>query len=347
MATEKTAVVLFNLGGPDSPEAVAPFLYNLFKDPAIIRLPGIVRIPLAKLISRRRAPIAQEIYKHIGGASPLLEQTQEQAQALEDELKNEGEFKVFTVMRYWHPMADDVAQQVKTYAPDRIVLLPLYPQFSTTTTQSSFRDWDRAAQKADLQVPTKRICCYPDHEKFISAYAKLIAPLHEEASKSGPVRILFSAHGLPEKISRDGDPYEAQVYAGAQAIIEQLGSEGETQIDHLVCFQSRVGPLKWIGPSTDEAIIQAGVDGVGVLIVPIAFVSEHSETLVELDIEYRDLAREHGIEAYMRVPTVGTEPDFIDCLQGLVMESLASENDVIRGALQGCNTTDHACPCNV
>lgn len=344
MTNRKTAVVLFNLGGPDSPDAVEPFLYNLFKDPAIIRLPGFIRYPLAKLISRKRAPLARQIYDMIGGSSPLLEQTKDQAKALQLSLQDNGSFQVFIVMRYWHPMADEVVQDVKDYDPDQIVLMPLYPQFSTTTTKSSFEDWDRAAISAGLNKTTKRCCCYADQDLFVSAYVNLIAPLYAQALKDGPTRILFSAHGLPEKISNDGDPYAAQVHDSVRAIIEQLGKDTDEKIDHLVCFQSRVGPLKWIGPSTDDAIAEAGQDGVGVLIVPIAFVSEHSETLVELDIEYKELALEKGVRSYIRVPTVGVEKDYIDCLHQLVLDSLNQGQDIHSASKRMCGLSDHGCP---
>ncbi|MEK9725618.1 MAG: ferrochelatase, partial [Rhodospirillaceae bacterium] len=171
----RVAVVLFNLGGPDSPGAVRPFLFNLFNDPAIIGLPGIARWPLAQLISRRRAPVAREIYAHLGGKSPLLELTEAQAAALKTALHGDDEVEVFVCMRYWHPMSDAAAAAVKAFDPDEIVLLPLYPQFSTTTSASSLKGWDRAARRAGLDAPTHRVCCYPDDAGWIAAQAALIA----------------------------------------------------------------------------------------------------------------------------------------------------------------------------
>jgi len=178
----------------------------------------------------------------------------------------------------------------------------------------------------------------------VSAFTKLIAPLYAKAVEEGPVRILFSAHGLPEKISEDGDPYAKQVRSSVKAIVEGLVKDTDNKIDHLVCFQSRVGPLKWIGPSTDDAIAQAGADGVSVLVVPIAFVSEHSETLVELDIEYKELALENGVSSYIRVPTVGIQKDYIDCLHDLVLDSLNHDDKTHCASKQMCGVSNYNCP---
>ena len=182
---KKTAVVLFNLGGPDSPEAVQPFLFNLFNDPAIIGLPNPFRRMLASFISRRRAPKAQAIYDEIGGKSPILENTEAQAQALEASLAGHGNVKVFIAMRYWHPFAAETAEQVKEFAPDHVILLPLYPHYSTTTTGSSFADWDRAAEAVGLRASTSKICCYPKHAEFVKAHAQLIQTYYQEASRFG------------------------------------------------------------------------------------------------------------------------------------------------------------------
>lgn len=307
---KKTAVILFNLGGPDSPEAVQPFLFNLFNDPAIIAVPNPMRYFLAKLISSRRAPKAQEIYQLIGGKSPILENTKAQAEALEAALGKE--YKTFICMRYWHPMSDEVAKQVKEYNPDEIILLPLYPQFSTTTTGSSVKDWRCAAKAVHLDKPTRTACCYPTQKDFIFAQAKLVRDAYEEALKLGTPRILFSAHGLPEKIITKGDPYQWQVEQTTLKVVEELDIHG---LDFVNCYQSRVGPLKWIGPSTEDEITRAKNDNVPIVLVPIAFVSEHSETLVELDIEYKHLAGDAG---YFRVPTVSLAPQFIESLKAIV-----------------------------
>jgi ferrochelatase len=309
----KRAVVLFNLGGPDRAEAVQPFLFNLFNDPAIIGLPQPLRFLVAKLISRRRAPTATAIYRQLGGGSPLLANTQAQAEALQRQLG--GDTRVFIAMRYWHPMARDAAEAIKAYGADEIILLPLYPQFSTTTTASSCVDWSRAAAAVGLNAPTKTVCCYPVTIGFVEATAALIRPLLEQAHKVGRPRILFSAHGLPKKVVRSGDPYQWQVERSSAAVVRALG---EADLDWVVCYQSRVGPLEWIGPYTDAEIERAGRDRVPVVLVPIAFVSEHSETLVELDIEYRHRADQHGVPLYLRVPTVSTRDSFIAGLAKIV-----------------------------
>jgi protoporphyrin/coproporphyrin ferrochelatase len=314
----KTAVVLFNLGGPDSLDAVKPFLRNLFSDPAIITLPAIFRLPLARFIASRRASKAKKIYAQIGGASPILGQTEMQAQALQEALTTDGnywdEWRCFVCMRYWHPMTEEVVQQVRAFAPERIVLLPLYPQFSTTTTGSSFAAWDEAV--ARLGVKTKRIKSYAAEPGFIAASVELLNQGLAEAGTQ-PVRVLFSAHGLPEKIIKAGDPYQGEVEQTAQSIMAEFDG-----VDWSVCYQSRVGPLKWIGPSTESEIARAAADKKAIVLYPLSFVSEHSETLVELDIDYKRLATEAGVPAYVRVPTVGTHPKFIEGLARLVRDAL-------------------------
>jgi ferrochelatase len=321
----KLAVVLFNLGGPDAPEAVEPFLRNLFSDPDIIALPAPLRLPLGRFIARRRAPVAQKIYGHIGGRSPIFEETRAQADALQEALSGDGmEAKAFVAMRYWHPFSDGAARAVKAFNPDKIVLLPLYPQFSTTTTASSLKAWARAAKTAGLDKPVSRVCCYPWEPGFIAAAAAKIREAMTGAPDNISYRLLLSAHGLPKRTVAKGDPYQWQVEQSADAIVKALAMpELEPPIsDYRVCYQSRVGPLEWIGPSTDAEIVRAGQGGKGVIVAPIAFVSEHSETLVELDIEYRRLAAEKGVPDYRRAATVGTHPDFIAGIAGLVRQAL-------------------------
>ncbi len=335
----KIAIVLFNLGGPDSPEAVQPFLRNLFSDPAILRLPSLLRGPLANFIASRRAPKARDIYAKIGGSSPILGQTEAQARALEEALGPGHEWRGYVCMRYWHPMTEAVVRSVKRFAPDRIVLLPLYPQFSTTTA-SSVKAWQEAATAAKLSVPTQTVCCYPDEDGFISASADLLKQGLAEAGDR-PTRVLFSAHGLPEKVIKAGDPYQSQVERTAKAIADRIGS-----LDWSVCYQSRVGPLKWIGPPTDDEIRRAGADGKAVVLYPLAFVSEHSETLVELDMDYRTLANESGVPAYVRVPTVGTHPAFISGLAARVHAILSEPQVAIcHGAkTMPCSSSHRGCP---
>ncbi|MGF1631904.1 MAG: ferrochelatase [Kiloniellaceae bacterium] len=319
----KTAVVLFNLGGPDRPEAVQPFLFNLFFDPAIIRLPLPLRWLLAKIISRRRAPVAQEIYREMGGGSPLLPNTKAQAGALTAALQERGfgDLRVFIAMRYWHPRAGETARQVAAYAPDQVILLPLYPQFSTTTTGSSLKEWQREAEAAGLKATTRAVCCYPEESGFVDSVVAGLREALRGVAGDKPPRVLFSAHGLPKKIVDQGDPYQWQVEQSVAAVLRRLG---EVNLDWKICYQSRVGPLEWIGPATDSEIEHAGREGRPVVVVPIAFVSEHSETLVELDIEYRHLAEKAGVPAYLRVPTVGIEAPFIAGLAGLVAGAIAA-----------------------
>ena len=314
----RIAIVLFNLGGPDSLDAVQPFLRNLFSDPAIIRLPGFLRLPLARFISSRRASKAKEIYRQIGGSSPILGQTEAQARALEAALGHDEEWRAFVCMRYWHPMTEKVVQRVRKFGPDWIVLLPLYPQYSTTTTGSSFKAW--RATVARLNTPTHSVRSYQTDEGFISASVELVKQ-GLAAAGDKPVRLLFSAHGLPERIIKAGDPYQSQVEETARAIASRLGN-----VDWVVCYQSRVGPLKWIGPSTESEIRRAAADKVGIVLYPLSFVSEHSETLVELDIEYRHLAEKAGVTTYVRVPAVGTHPLFINGLAKLVRSAMWPTN---------------------
>lgn len=343
---QKTAVILFNLGGPDSQQAVQPFLFNLFNDPAIIRLPNPFRWLLAKLISSRRAPKAAEIYAQMGGRSPILPQTEAQAEALKVALGGD-EYAVFIAMRYWRPFAIDAAKAAKAWGADCIVLLPLYPQFSTTTTGSSLQDWQRAAAKAGLDAPTAAIGCYADEPGFVAGQVALLRDALTRAETEGPaeapLRILFSAHGLPKKVVTDGDPYQMQVEKSVAAMLRQLN---RPELESVICYQSRVGPLEWIGPSTDAEIERAAKDGCRIVVVPVAFVSEHSETLVELDIEYAELAQHHGAAAYLRVPTVGTQPEFISGLARMVKRADAFDSGPrCGGGARPCGNAWRRCVC--
>jgi ferrochelatase len=314
----KLAVVLFNLGGPDNLRAVKPFLFNLFRDPAIITLPAVARLPLAALISTTREKTAQANYALMGGASPLLAETGGQARALEAALKvkdPEVEARCFIAMRYWKPFAKETAAQVAAFAPDEIVLLPLYPQYSTTTTGSSLKDW-LGVYKGPGR--TRTVCCYPNANGLVAAHAQAIRQVWEDAGKPQGLRLLFSAHGLPRQIVDGGDPYRAQIEATAAAIAALLPEF----TDWRVCFQSRVGRLEWLQPSTDDEVRRAGAEGRGVVVAPIAFVSEHVETLVELDREYAELARHLGCAPYLRAPTPGIQPLFIDELARTVLEAV-------------------------
>jgi protoporphyrin/coproporphyrin ferrochelatase len=322
----KIAVVLFNLGGPDSLDAVEPFLRNLFGDPAIISLPGLVRYPLAWLIARRRAPIARDIYAHMGGRSPILQETEEQARALEAVLMRNGhDARCVIAMRYWHPLTAEAVAAVKAFSPDRIVLLPLYPQYSTTTTGSSLAEWRKLATRGRLTAPHHEVCCYSFEDGFVSAVCDLLGTALKNAKPDLSYRVLFSAHGLPKRVIERGDPYQWQVERTVQAVLERWRGP---PLEHTICYQSRVGPLEWIGPSTDNEIRRAGAERKALIVVPVAFVSEHSETLVELDIEYGKLAREAGVPDYVRVPAVRSHPLFIEGLARLVAAALNAPRPV-------------------
>jgi ferrochelatase len=323
----RLAVVLFNLGGPDGPKAVRPFLFNLFKDPAIITLPAAARLPLAAFIAATRAKTAKANYARMGGSSPLLPETMAQAGALEAALEDacpDFEARAFIAMRYWTPTTEEAAAQVKAFAPDEVVLLPLYPQYSTTTTESSLAAWRKAYDGPGL---VRAVCCYPLDEGLIDAHAQRIQAAWDaagapEEGRSG-VRLLFSAHGLPEKIVKAGDPYQAQVEATAKAVAERLvGAHGWAGLDWTVCYQSRVGRLKWIGPSTTEAIAEAAAEGKGVVVCPISFVSEHIETLVELDHDYAAFAADQNATPYIRVPALGVHARFVEGLAQAVKSAL-------------------------
>lgn len=343
MPKPRVAVVLFNLGGPDKPEAVKPFLFNLFNDPAIISVPNPMRYFLAKLISSRRAPVAQEIYEHLGGGSPLVPLSEEQAAGVKTALADDWEVETFLCMRYWHPMSDETAKAVQAYAPDHIIALPLYPQFSSTTSGSSFKDWKQAVKKIGMDVPTSYVCCYPTDSHFIRAHAELIRPVYEAAKAHGNPRILFSAHGLPEKNIAAGDPYQWQVEQTTAKVVEALNIDG---LDYVNCYQSRVGPLQWIKPSTEDEIARGGADNVPLVVVPIAFVSEHSETLVELDIEYGELAHEKGVSHYARVPALGTAKDYITSLAEICKTAYKHEGTKPAEAdKRYCREDWKQCPC--
>ena len=318
----KKAVILFNLGGPDNLEAVEPFLFNLFNDPAIISLPSIFRYPLAKLISKRRAPIAKAIYSEMGGKSPILEETQAQARAIEKKLEDEeDDYKCFIVMRCWNPRASETVEKVKKYNPSQIILLPLYPQYSNATSGSSIKDWLDVCKKESLTAETKIVCCYPTEKNFILSYANLIKS-KIDLNKLNETTLIFSAHGLPENKIRGGDPYQWQVEQSVKELTKKLAIEN---LNYILSYQSRVGPLKWIGPSTENVIKEEAKKNKIIVVVPVAFVSEHSETLVELDIEYRKLAEQNGSKEYIRVPAVTVNQDFISSLKSSILRASTGE----------------------
>ncbi len=322
MTSRRVAIILFNLGGPDKQEAVKPFLFNLFNDKAIIGLPQPFRFLLAKLISSSREKLAKANYALMGGGSPILPETMRQAEALEAAIAarvSNVTFKCFPAMRYWRPFTEDAASAAEAWGATDAILLPLYPQFSTTTTASSLKAWREAST-----LPASTICCYPAGPQFAQAHADAILKTWRDAGSPERPRLLFSAHGLPQRVVDRGDPYQWQVEQSVAAVWKLLPADWEMRI----CYQSRVGPMKWIGPSTEDEIHGAGSDGVGVIVSPIAFVSEHVETLVELDIEYGELAKSLQLPFYLRAPALGADPRFIDALADLVERALAAPGKV-------------------
>ena len=346
----RVAVVLFNLGGPDAPEAVRPFLENLFTDPAILRVPGFVRPWLGRFIAARRTKAATENYAILGGRSPLRELTEEQGRALEAALnagpEGDEEHRCFVAMRYWHPFSEEAARAVRDWGATEVLLLPLYPQFSTTTTGSSMAAWDEAVRAVGLRLPTTTLCCWHSDEGFAAATAALVREARDKALAELPpgtgLRVLFSAHGLPESIVKRGDPYQWQVERTVAAVVDALGV---SELDHQVCYQSRVTPQRWIGPSLEEALEKAAEDGVAALVCPIAFVSEHSETLVELDVEYREVAHKFGVPGYFRVPTQNSDAAFIASVAALARGARRSGRELcsFAGARQ-CPRAHGDCP---
>ncbi|MDC3035774.1 ferrochelatase [Candidatus Pelagibacter sp.] len=339
----KKAVILFNLGGPDKIENVEPFLFNLFNDPAILNLPNFIRYPLAKLIANRRAPTAKKIYNELGGSSPILKLTEEQASALEQKLNKDddtSDYKCFIVMRCWHPRAANIIKNVINYDPNEIVLMPLYPQYSAATSGSSIKEWNDVCKKNNLKIKTSTICCYPTDENFVEAHRLEIM---KKIRGLNNFKLIFSAHGLPEKNIKKGDPYQWQVEQSVNKIVNSLKIDN---LNWILSYQSRVGPLKWIGPSTENVIIENSKLGKNIVLVPIAFVSEHSETLVELDIEYKELADKNGCKNYSRVPALGTNKYYIKAMSNLIINKNDYKlNDELYPPKIKCPNQFKKCPC--
>lgn len=323
MTSRRVAIILFNLGGPDSLESVRPFLFNLFNDKAIIGVSQPFRFLIAQLISRLRQKLAKANYALMGGRSPILPETEKQARALELAIAQRVgnvTFKCFPAMRYWRPFVKEAAREAEAWGATDAILLPLYPQFSSTTTASSLKAWAQASL-----LPAATICCYPTGGAFAQAHADSILDAWRKGGSPQKPRVLFSAHGLPQRVIGRGDPYQWQVEQTVAAVRKLLPPDW----DHAICYQSRVGPLKWIGPSTESEIHRAGGDKIGVIVSPIAFVSEHIETLVELDLEYAKLARMLGLPFFLRAAALGAVPRFIDGLADLVEQALGAPGKVV------------------
>lgn len=325
-----TAVLLFNYGGPDALDEVRPFLRRIFSDPDILALPAPVaplRVPLAWLISALRTRASQDCYRAIGGASPLNAETERQARALAMALNAsspaDGGFLVLPAMRYWGFRTDLAVRAALEAGASRFVLLPLYPHFCRATTGSSLADFRRQAIRAGAgDLPAHVVTSYHDHPGFIAAVSSIIAEALARMSEDERRRasLLFSAHGLPLRIAA-GDPYVGQIEATLRAVVARLGFAGEVRLS----YQSKVGPVRWLGPATEEVVREFVQRREGPLLVyPISFVSEHQETLYELDILYGEPARAAGLD-YRRLPAPGCRPDFIDCLRRLTLEALQGE----------------------
>ncbi|HEY9822404.1 MAG TPA: ferrochelatase [Candidatus Sericytochromatia bacterium] len=324
----RVGVLLLNLGGPDELEDVRPFLFNLFSDPEIIRLPfSWLQSPLAWLISTLRAKKSQENYRQIGGGSPLRHITQAQAQALQEHLQTKGQnANVYIGMRYWHPFTEEAIARIKRDAIEHLVILPLYPQFSISTSGSSFRLLEQL-WKEDPSLNRIEYTVIPswyNQPGYLQAMAQLIAQELDQFPNPNSVHIFFSAHGVPVSyVTEAGDPYQQEIEDCTALIMQTLNRPNP----HTLAYQSRVGPVEWLKPYTEEALQELGEQGVeDLLVVPISFVSEHIETLQEIDIEYRELAEEAGIHNFQRVPALNTHPVFIDSLATLVVEALDAPN---------------------
>ena len=321
----RVGIVLLNLGGPERIQDVGPFLYNLFSDPEIIRLPiTALQKPLAWLISTLRSSKSQEAYRSIGGGSPLRRITDQQARELQSVLRQRGvEATTYVAMRYWHPFTESAVADMKADGIDEVVVLPLYPHFSISTSGSSFRELQRLRQ-ADpdfARLPLRAIRSWYDHPGYLVAMAQLISKELDACQDPNQAHIFFSAHGVPKSyVEEAGDPYQLEIQACARLIMATLNRANPWTL----AYQSRVGPVEWLKPYTEEALEHLGAEGVKELVVvPISFVSEHIETLEEIDIEYREIATTAGVSNFRRVPALDTDPTFITGLADLVQKSLA------------------------
>lgn len=321
----KVAVVLMNLGGPADLSSVRPFLFNLFYDKAILQIPNPFRWVLAKIISKKREKNAISIYNKLGGKSPLLDETKAQAKELEVSLNREKNecFKVFISMRYWHPFSSEAIKEIISFNPDQIILLPLYPQFSTTTTQSSIKDFIKKIERSESCFQIKTIPCFFFLDGFLSFVEKEVRSQYKQAKSYGVPRVLWTAHGLPRRIVEKGDPYQKQVEEAVRILENRLR---DLKIESIICYQSKVGPLEWIKPYMEDEIIRAGKERSPLIVVPISFISEHSETLVELDMDYKGLALKKGVPFYGRVSTARTDKTFIDGLSSLIKQSVNNQS---------------------
>ena len=325
----RVGVLLLNLGGPERIQDVKPFLYNLFSDPEIIRLPlAAMQKPLAWLISSLRSGKSQQAYRSIGGGSPLRRITKQQAQELQTSLRQKGvDATSYVAMRYWHPFTESAVADLKADGVDQVVVLPLYPHFSISTSGSSFRELQRLrnTDSAFSRLPIRCIRSWYDHPGYIQALANLIAREILACEDPATAHIFFSAHGVPKSYVEDaGDPYQLEIVACSKLILEQLRQQLGHSNPFTLAYQSRVGPVEWLKPYTEDALQELGEQGVkDLVVVPISFVSEHIETLEEIDIDYRELATAAGVKNFRRVPALDTDPAFIAALTDLVEQAMA------------------------
>lgn len=323
----RNGVLLLNLGGPDSLDDVRPFLFNLFSDPEIIRLPSPwLQKPLAWLISTLRSQKSRESYKLIGGSSPLRRITEEQAHALETRLAEKGHAaKVYIGMRYWYPFTEEAVEQLKRDGVDSLAILPLYPHFSISTSGSSLRLLERLWDKdvALQRVSHRVVQSWYDRPGYLRAMADLIAQEIDRCDHPDQAHVFFSAHGVPVSyVTEAGDPYQKEIEDCTNLIMKTLGRSNA----YTLAYQSRVGPVEWLQPYTEDAIAELAASGVKeMVVVPISFVSEHIETLEEIDIEYREVAESAGIEVFRRVPALNAHPVFIDDLADLTIDLLEGQ----------------------
>jgi protoporphyrin/coproporphyrin ferrochelatase len=321
----RLGVLLLNLGGPEQLSDVRPFLFNLFSDPEIIRIPiPALQKPLAWLISSSRFRKSQANYEKIGGGSPLRRITEEQAIAIEKELQARGtDARVYIGMRYWNPFTKEALEAIRRDGIEDLVILPLYPQFSISTSGSSFRLIDRIWQENPSLKPLKYTVVPSWYEKpgYLQAMADLVAQEIDKCPDPNDARVFFSAHGVPVSyVTEGGDPYQQEIENCAAAIMDKLDRPNQ----YTLAYQSKVGPVEWLQPYTEDAIVELAQQGIrDLVVVPISFVSEHIETLEEIDIEYRELAEEAGIHTFNRVPALDTNPTFITAMADLVLEAAA------------------------
>ena len=318
---KRIGVVLFQLGGPDTPDAIEPFLYNLFCDPDIISFPGawLARKPLAWWIAHRRSRVVMEHYAAIGGQSPIRVLTERQASALERALAPHCDARCFVAMRYWRPFTAEAVAGVQAALLEDLVLLPLYPQYSFATTTSSLKEWNRLYRPKEPAPRVHQINDYSLHPQYVQALVERIATSLTHFDDPGRAHFVFSAHGLPLSLVERGDPYPQQVAETVNAVMERGGWENQFTL----CFQSKVGRQRWLEPSLTAAIERLAREGKkGLLVIPIAFVTEHIETLHEINIEAREEAARLGIEKFEMMPAVGDSPAFISALADLVLRAV-------------------------